>query len=159
MAIFSGVSHVSLSVTDLDRSQHFYTHVLGFVVLMDWGEVRVLIHPQAAFQISLVRHPERDGKPFTELNTGLDHIGLIAASRDELVEWAEHFDAAGVSYTPIRDMPFGSHLNFRDPDDIPLEFYVPNDLVTQGLEEFRTRGDVSPEEVSARVQEALNAST
>jgi hypothetical protein len=77
------------------------------------------------------------------------HMVTPAASRGELEEWVRRFDAAGVSYTPIRDMPFGHHLNFRDPDNIPLEFYVPNDTVLQGYEELRTRG-VSREKVHAR---------
>jgi len=35
-----------------------------------------------------------------------------------------------------------------------LEFYVPNDIVTQGHEELRTR-DVSPDEINALVQQVL----
>ena len=35
----------------------------------------------------------------------------------------------GVAYTPIRDEHFGSHLNFRDPDDIALEFTSSNELM------------------------------
>ncbi len=56
--------------------------------------------------------------PFTELKTGLDHLGFTATSRTELVEWEQKLDALGVVYTPIRDMEFGYHLNFRDPDNI-----------------------------------------
>jgi glyoxylase I family protein len=33
-----------------------------------------------------------------------------------------------VSYTPIRDMEMGYHLNFRDPDGIALELDAPNEL-------------------------------
>jgi hypothetical protein len=62
------------------------------------------------------------GQAFTELNTGLDHIGFPASSREELVEWQSRFEATGVPFTPIRDMEFGYHLNFRDPDNIPSSF-------------------------------------
>lgn len=102
---FQAVSHISLSVTDLDRSEHFYTQVLDFVVLMDFGDTRVLLHPPTSFQIALIRHAERTGEAFTERNTGLDHIGLFASAREELEEWVRRFDAAAVTYTPIGRCP------------------------------------------------------
>ncbi len=40
----------------------------------------------------------------------------------------------GVTYTPIRYTPFGHHLNFGDPDNLPLELHVPNDVARQGHE-------------------------
>jgi len=157
MPSFKGVSHVSLSVTDLDQSEAFYTQVLGFMLLMDFGDIRTLLHRSTSFQIALIRHPEGTGRTFTELNAGLDHLGLIAETRAELEEWVTKFDEAEVSYTPIQDMPFGAHLNFRDPDGIPLEFFVPNDIVTAGYRELRER-DVPREEIIHRVQEALEGS-
>ena len=39
---------------------------------------------------------------------------------------------AGVVYTPVRYMPFGSHLNFRDPDGIPLDARAPTRRSTLG---------------------------
>jgi hypothetical protein len=42
-------------------------------------------------------------------------------------------------------MALGYHLNFRDPDGIAMEFYVPNDTYAAALAEIRTR-DV-PDEV------------
>ncbi len=71
--------------------------------------------------------------PFTELNTGVDHIAFEASGREELVEWERQFADHGVTFTPIRDMEFGYHLNFRDPDNIPLEFFAPNDETSSAL--------------------------
>jgi len=34
---FAGVDHLSLTVTDLDRSEAFYTSVLGLLRLADFG--------------------------------------------------------------------------------------------------------------------------
>ena len=81
-----------------------------------------------------MEHEGAGGDPFTELATGLDHLGLTAVSRDELVQWERRFDEHGVSYTPIRDMEFGYHLNFRDPDHIALELSAPNDLLVAARE-------------------------
>lgn len=154
MPTFAGVDHVSLTVTDLDVSQKFYTEVLDFVVVLDGGYGRICIHNPTGFVLGLMQHPGGTRTPFTELNTGLDHIGLTASTRDELVEWEQRFQAAGVTFTPIRDMELGHHLNFRDPDNIPLEFYVPNELMAAALHELRTR-DVTTDEILAMAEQLL----
>ena len=125
MVAFAGVDHVSFTVSDLDRSQHFYTTVLGFVMVLDVGYGRIFMHPGTGFTLSLMRHEGAHGGAFTELTTGLDHLGLTATSRSDLEEWERRFDDLGVTYTPIRDMELGYHLNFRDPDNIALEFFAP----------------------------------
>ena len=154
MPAFSGIDHVSLSVTDLDRSERFYSGVLEFTPIVDFGYARLLLHKPTGFGLALVRHEAGHGLPFTELNAGLDHLGLTASSRDELVEWERRLDEHGVVYTPIRDMEFGYHLNFRDPDNIPLEFYAPNDVMASWLAELKTR-DIPAEEINARIVEHL----
>jgi catechol 2,3-dioxygenase-like lactoylglutathione lyase family enzyme len=145
---FAGVDHVSFTVTDLDVSQRFYTEVLDFVMVLDVGYGRICMHPGTGFTLSLMKHEGAAGGPFTELTTGLDHLGLTAASRDELVQWERRFDEHGVSYTPIRDMEFGYHLNFRDPDHIALELSAPNDLLVAAREALAA-GQTSPEDIDA----------
>lgn len=154
MPNFGGIDHLSLSVTDLDRSERFYTEVLGLMPLFDFGTARTLIDRPSGFILGLAKHEAGTTAPFTELTTGLDHIGLLAASRDELVEWERRFDLYGVTYTPIRDMEFGSHLNFRDPDNIALELSVSNEVMAGWLEELKTR-EMTQEEIKARVMEYL----
>jgi glyoxylase I family protein len=151
---FAGVDHLSLTVTDPDVSQRFYTEVLGFTFLVDFGYVRILLDRPSGFVLSLIRHVAGEHGPFSELNTGVDHIGLVAADRDELLAWEDRFRAAGVVFTPVRDEAFGHHLNFRDPDGIALEFSAPTPVWTAGLQELRER-DVPPEEVRARVEALL----
>ena len=53
MPHLTGVNHISLSVTDLDRSEVFYTKVLGLSRVMDLGDVRVLVEPTSGFQVAL----------------------------------------------------------------------------------------------------------
>ena len=99
MPHLTGVNHISLSVTDLDRSEVFYTKVLGLSRVMDLGDVRVLVEPTSGFQVALAAFPQRTGSTFSELNTGLDHIGSPpgAAQRED-----------GVRYTPILDLPLAT---------------------------------------------------
>ena len=130
MVTFAGVHHVAFTVTDLDVSEKFYTEVFDLVTMMDFGYGRLLIHPDSGFVVGLVKHDGALGGAFTELATGLDQLGFTASSREELEDWERRFDELGVTYTPIRDMEFGHHLNFRDPDGIALELMAPGSLAT-----------------------------
>ena len=146
MPAFSGVDHVSFTVTDLDRSERFYGDVFDLVRLLDVGYARILAHRPTGLMVALVVHDEVPGAAFSEVNTGLDHVGFAVSSREELVAWESKLDALGVTYTPIRDMEFASHLNFRDPDGIALELTAPYDVKVALLEELRQR-DFSREEI------------
>jgi len=154
MVAFAGVSHVAFTVTDLDASERFYTDVLDFVVVLDVGYGRICMHPATGFTLGLIRHEGAHGGSFSELRTGLDHLGLVASSRAELEEWERRFDQHGVTYTPIRDMEMGYHLNFRDPDGIALEFDAPNELALTAQSALAS-GQTSPEEIAAFVAEHL----
>jgi glyoxylase I family protein len=155
MVTFAGVDHVALTVTDLDVSQRFYTELLGFVVVMDVGYGRICMHPSTGFSLALLKHPDARGGAFTELHTGLDHLGLATASREELEEWERRFDDYGVSYTPIRDMEMGFHLNFRDPDGIALELSAPNELLLTARR-LMAAGDLTASDIAAFVSENLS---
>ena len=72
-------------------------------------------------------------------STGLDHLGLTAQTREELVAWEQKFRRLGVTFTPIRDEPLGYHLNFRDPDDIALELSAPTEVYAEVLLQLRSR--------------------
>jgi hypothetical protein len=45
-------------------------------------------------------------------------------SRQDLEKWQAHFDEKGVKHSGIEESPVGIHLNFRDPDNIPLELFL-----------------------------------
>ncbi|MET0840244.1 MAG: hypothetical protein ABWY19_15800, partial [Marmoricola sp.] len=105
---------------------------------------------------TVIKHEGADEGGFTELNTGLDHIGFGVESRDELVEWERKLESLGVTYTPIRDMEFSYHLNFRDPDDIALEISASREILDSWLAELRER-EVPREEIDRRVSEYLTS--
>lgn len=155
MVTFAGVDHLALTVTDLDVSQRFYTELFGFVVVMDAGYGRICMHPSTGFTLALLKHPDATGDPFTELHTGLDHLGLAAASREELEQWQRRFDDYGVTYTPIRDMEMGYHLNFRDPDGIALELLAPNELLLTARR-LMASGDQTTADIAAFISDNLS---
>ena len=125
MPTFRGVNHFALSVTDLDRSTTFYTEVLGLVAVLDFGYGRICLDRSSGFSIGLIQHPEGARTPFSELRTGLDHLGLTVADRAELAGWEERLRALDVPCSPIQETPLGYHLSFRDPDHIALELNAP----------------------------------
>ncbi|WP_336275915.1 hypothetical protein [Nocardioides sp. B-3] len=75
-------------------------------------------------------------------------------SREELVSWELHLKALGVEYTPIRDMEFGAHLNFRDPDHIALELSTSNETVTGWFDELREH-ELTRDEIDSRLADYL----
>lgn len=129
MTAFSGVHHVGLSVSDLDRSVAFYTDVLGLAYVMPTAEPgfrrALLVHAPSGFFLGLTQHDANDAAPFREADAGLDHLAFAVADRDELSEWEDRLAEKGVTYSPVRDVFYGSVLSFRDPDGIQLELFVP----------------------------------
>ena len=153
MPSFAGINHIALTVRDLDVSERFYCDLLAFTAILDVGYGRICIHRPSGFTIALLRPDGAEDEPFSPLRTGLDHIGLAAASREELEEWQQRLQEAQVPCTPIQDMPLGHHLNFTDPDGIALEFQAPNATFDMALGVLRS--DLPDETVRARAAELL----
>ncbi len=68
-----------------------------------------------------------DGQPFDEARTGLDHIALNVASREDLEAWTAWLDELGIEHSGVRagDEPFAfATVVFRDPDNIQLELFA-----------------------------------
>jgi glyoxylase I family protein len=131
--------HLALTVHDLDASVDWYGRVFGIRPQLDvphqGGVGRLLADDAWQLLIVLHRHDATTGELFQETRPGLDHIGLVAATRDDLVAWQSHLEALGVTraeaadrpltQAPIADEAYGSVLVLRDPDNIQLELFVP----------------------------------
>jgi catechol 2,3-dioxygenase-like lactoylglutathione lyase family enzyme len=125
----AGVHHVALTVSDVRRSQQFYTELLGFNFVTDFGP-RVLLH-NGSVLLGLTPPPDPAqaiaNDRFNENRIGLDHLSLSVASMADLEAAAKLFDAKGVSRGEILSLtPFGiAVLAFRDPDNIQVELTAP----------------------------------
>lgn len=127
-ATMPAITHVAVTVTDLDRSEAWYTKVLGVPPVLDedTGPFRHIVFALGDTLLGLHGFPRLVSyEPSDERRPGLDHVAFGVASRDELVEWAERLDALDIPHGEIVDAPYGSGLAFRDPDNIQLELFAP----------------------------------
>jgi glyoxylase I family protein len=126
VATFAGLSHLSLSVSDRDRSLSWYTEVLGFSVgvarmdEVDWKR-SICTHP-SGIMLSLTEHLV--SRPFDFTNAGVDHVSFTVIDRTELESWQRVFAERSVVHSPIDETDTALVLSFKDPDNIPLEFFL-----------------------------------
>jgi glyoxylase I family protein len=129
MSAIVGAHHVALTVRDADRSAQWYGDLLGMKVVLqgddDTVRFRVMAHFDSGWVLGLRQYPGHQDGVFDEFRTGLDHLAFAVSSRDELEGWEQTLSDAGIHFTPIVDMPIGSVIVFRDPDNIQLEFWLP----------------------------------
>jgi glyoxylase I family protein len=127
MPTLSGIHHVSVTVTDLDRSVAWYQDVLGLQKITEdthpdgTGYFVGLADSTFSFVVGLHAHPTKEGEGFSETRTGLDHFSFGVSSHAELEAWEEQFTELGIEHTPVIDAQGYSVVVFRDPDNIQLE--------------------------------------
>jgi len=130
MPDFTGVSHLALTVSDLERSKQWYNDVLGWQAMMEDTDEGTGI--SFAFGLlpgpvglGLRMHPSSAaGDAFSPERIGLDHASFAVDSREVLEEWAAHLEEKGATFSPIVDAPYGAVLSFKDPDGIALEAFA-----------------------------------
>lgn len=133
------IHHLALTVTDLDASVEWYSRVFDVKPALDvphpGGVGRVMLDEEQTLAFVLHHHDANDGEQFAETRTGLDHFGLMVATREDLERWQNHLAEQGVqrssqadrplTQSPITDEPYGSVLTVRDPDNIAFELFAP----------------------------------
>jgi glyoxylase I family protein len=125
-----GLSHLGLSVSNLERSISFYCDVLGATLVRTpydgdspafSGRMAVVII--GSLTLDLFEHGGNGGGQFDPNSTGLDHLALVAQSSEDLQRWTRWLDLQKVEHSEIRDAQgMGSMFDFADPDGIQWEF-------------------------------------
>ena len=124
------IDHLRLTVTDVDRSRHFYVTVLGFQVVMEMPNGVLLTNGRLL--VGLGPAPDANkanpDDSFDENRVGLDHLSFSVSSRADLENAIQVFDTHNVPHGEIKDIGPGARvyiLAFRDPDNIQLELTAP----------------------------------
>jgi glyoxylase I family protein len=132
MDAIRGISHLSLSVRDLDASLDFYRRVLDLPVLSEpfvgsafQGREALLLAGRVA--VCLQEHAANDGAGFDPARTGLDHLAFHLPSLEALETWIRRLDDLGVDHSEPKRVMFGTMIDFRDPDGIQVELFVRDD--------------------------------
>jgi glyoxylase I family protein len=127
------IHHLTLTVTNLERSSAFYTSLLGFQVVMELSPERYLLsNGKCIVALSLPPNPSRALKDdvFNENRVGIDHLSFSVNSLDDLKGAQRLLDQNNVSHGDIKDLGSGLGIYvmaFRDPDNIQLELTAPYD--------------------------------
>jgi catechol 2,3-dioxygenase-like lactoylglutathione lyase family enzyme len=122
------IAHVAVTVSDLARSEAWYTKVLGAEPVLDedTGPFRHIVYSVGGTLLGLHGFPDlHSTEAFDERRPGLDHVAFGVPSRAELEAWARRLDELGVAHGGIVDAHYGSGVSFRDPDNIALEIFAP----------------------------------
>ena len=128
MPAFPAITHVALTVSDLDRSRQWYQQLFGSDPVLDenTGPFHHVVWLIGGTLVGIHGFPDlKSSEPFDERRLGLDHVAFGCSSRSELEEWERHLNELRISNGGIVDAPYGSGLSFRDPDNIALEFFAP----------------------------------
>jgi catechol-2,3-dioxygenase len=127
---FPGLTHVAVTVRDLNVSGPWYRRLLGTEPVLDeWTDagfhhVVWMLDGGTLFGIHQHERSAPDGK-FSEFSIGLDHVGFGCEGRADLEKWVDRLNELGIPHGGIVDAGYGSGLSFRDPDGIALEFFAP----------------------------------
>jgi catechol 2,3-dioxygenase-like lactoylglutathione lyase family enzyme len=132
-----GLSHVCLSVPDLDAAVHFWVDVLGFEPVDMQPTYRFVFDRGAGLAVILTDHDHTVTGAFDERHTGLDHLAYAVPDVESLLSWEQRLDGLGVPHAPVVETDAGHHLNLRAPDNMPIELYVmkPEFAAVLGLDE------------------------
>ncbi|OHV31202.1 MULTISPECIES: VOC family protein [Pseudofrankia] len=129
MTSFPAVTHVAVTVTDLETSVPWYTRLFGAEPVLDedTGPFRHVVFALDGGQLFGLHHfPEGTvAGEFSPRRVGLDHVAFGCADRAELEAWCDRLERLDIKHGGIVDAHYGSGLAIKDPDDIALEFFAP----------------------------------
>lgn len=120
------LGHVVLKVADLERSEHFYSGVLGLPVCARFDEqgMKMTFFTLGNHHDLAIAEVTGEQPAAGEQAVGLHHVAFcIGTSLDDLVEAKAHLEQSGVVPQPV-DHEVTLSLYFDDPDGNNVELYV-----------------------------------
>lgn len=128
MAKITGISHIDLTVMDLDKAEKFFIDLLDVLRVMEGRnedrhfEYRYLLHESGVI-LGLMHHDGTEADSFDPARIGLDHLAFAVDEVDELGAWQDRLEELGVEHSGIVQGDVGTNLFFHGPDGVQLEFF------------------------------------
>lgn len=125
--MLTGIHHVALLTSDMDRFIAFYTEVFGATVTVDVteGDLRHALLDIGAggalHPFAIADNPNGRGSPEMFARGHLDHIALNVADEETFQELRRRLVDAGVSDGTVTDFGPVKTCVFRDPDGMDCE--------------------------------------
>lgn len=115
-------SHLSLYVSDIARSQDFYTRFLGVEPVKTKAAYAKFELSDPALVLSLVQNPER-------VQAGFGHTGIVVDSKEAVTAWQTLAKERGVEIALVEDQTrccYALQDKFwvHDPDGVQWEVYT-----------------------------------
>jgi glyoxylase I family protein len=125
----TGVHHVSLRSTDLERAKVFYVERLGFPLLLETGELFLFLAGGTAIGIRGPAANTSSDDAFDPFRVGLDHVALGCTDPQELHRVAAALTQAGIEHSGVKtdSLLQKEYVAFKDPDGIKWELYSADD--------------------------------
>jgi glyoxylase I family protein len=116
------IDHLVFRVSELNRTEHFYTALLGQnphrtqnSIMYQVGDTRLFF---TVYTLSV--QPTYDKE-----NVGLNHLAFGVRTMDELQSVRQKLDSAGIVHSGIKIDHYGNKefIWLDDPDNMRIEFY------------------------------------
>ena len=121
----ASVGHVHLRVSDLDRAIAFYRDILGFDLMLRYGEGAAFLGAGGYHhRIGLNTWESLGATPPPKGHTGLYHSAFLYPDHKALAQVLKRVVAAGIPIDGAADHGVSEAIYFRDPDDNGVEIYV-----------------------------------
>ncbi len=118
------IGHVHLSVSDLKRSEEFYTKILGFEVTSRIGDSAVFLSFGGYHHhLGLNTWESKGTTPPPHGHTGLFHFAILLPSRYKLAKVVKNIIDQNYQFEGFADHDVSEAIYLRDPDNIGIELY------------------------------------
>ena len=116
------LGHANIRVRDVERSEKFYTEVLGLTVTHQRGGTVFLSAREHSHQLA-IRGIGADAPGPDSSQVGTNHFAWEMASFEDLQAMYRHLKAKGVEILRTRENTHSVGVYFNDPDGNGIEVY------------------------------------